>query len=148
MSLSKMVKNIFTHKSVNFSKTEMNDGMGPLSPLAIISLHWIERKQSWEINKPEPCYFSQTLKGIQNFESSGAYSLSSCFQFWIKSGIVPFKLLSFTRLQRAVKRHRFYNVNMSLYVWWSIIVQKSLQIRQVFQPTKFLWQIPTQIIGG
>lgn len=60
-----MVKNIFTHKSVNFSKTEMDDGMGPLSPLAIISLHWIERKQSWEINKPELCYFSQTLKAFR-----------------------------------------------------------------------------------
>ena len=148
MSLNRVIKNISTHKSVNFSKTEMDDGMGPLSPLAIISLHWTERKQLWEIKKPRLCFFSQTLKGIQYFESSGTYSLSSCFQFWIKSGIVPLKLLSFTRLQRAVKRHQFYNVNVSLYVWWSIILQKSLQIRQVFQPPKFLWQISAQIVGG
>lgn len=91
---------MLTHNSSKLLKREMFCGRGPSSPLACISLQWFKNvwKQKVEDNF-KICFTWNRAYALWKFSNKQkSYNLSSRFQFCIKSGNLPLKLLSFILL--------------------------------------------------
>lgn len=91
---------------------------------------------------------SKEKSKYSTLEIGGSYSLLSCFQFCIKSGMLPLKLLSFIRLCHAMNKEcsNFTHLQSCGCNTENFILE-GLQISQVFQFSKFHRQISSQLVG-
>lgn len=122
----------FTYKFLKFSKPEMDDGIGASRPLPCISLvvsdKLTKNNQEGLKWKTQIWYFHLEI----SLELRISYSLSSLLQFWMKSGILPFKLLSFILL------HLICNM---------LISQENIFPPQPPPPPNFFWINLTSMIN-